>query len=80
MPLRVTVSPIESISSRSTVCHVDELSEEAKSYFFRIVREDVPVAVESHVATEFSRWDVVKFTDYYRVSVTNSRTSDHVTA
>jgi hypothetical protein len=80
MGSRVTVTRIESIPSSLDVRHIDELSEGARDCFYQIVTDGMPVAVESDVETELSQCDVVKFTDYYRVTLADSQASGHVTA
>lgn len=80
MGSRVTVARIESIPSGVAVRHIDELSDEAKECLFQVVRKDVPMTVDSDVATEFAQCDVIKFTDYYRITITNSHASGHITA
>ncbi|MFC4541430.1 hypothetical protein ACFO5R_05760 [Halosolutus amylolyticus] len=80
MNARVTVTRIESIPSSLDVRHIDELSERARDCFYRVVSEGTPVAVDADVEAELAQYDVVKFTEYYRVSLTSSHASGHVTA
>ncbi|WP_265108565.1 hypothetical protein [Halosolutus halophilus] len=80
MRSRVTVSRIESIPPSLEVRHIDELSDTAKDCFYRVVCEDGQIAVESDVEAELAQYDVVKFTEYYRVSIVNPHANCHVTA
>ncbi|UHQ96156.1 hypothetical protein [Natrinema halophilum] len=80
MQSRLTVTRIESIPSSVNVRHIDELSTRAKEYLYRVVCEDGQIAVDADVKAELARCDVVKFTDYYRISVVEPHASGHVTA
>lgn len=64
----VTMRPVDAVSADSRVRHVDELDWPAKSHLSRF-EPDESVDVDESVAEEFRRCDVVKFTEYYEVTV-----------
>lgn len=68
MPSPVTVTEIASVPSDASVRHVDELSDRARERLFEILFRDSWTTVESTVASELLRNDVVKFTAYYRIT------------
>ncbi|WP_254525527.1 hypothetical protein [Natrinema caseinilyticum] len=80
MQSRVTVTPIESIPPTVDVRHIDELSNKAREFLYQVVWEDGQIAVEPEVEAELTRYDVVKFTEYYRITVVEPHASGHVTA
>lgn len=80
MQSRVTITPIESIPPTVDVKHIDELSNKARAFLYQVVCEDGQIAVESEVQAELANCDVVKFTEYYRITVVEPHASGHVTA
>ncbi|WP_254838618.1 hypothetical protein [Natronomonas marina] len=68
MDTSVTMRPVDAVSADSRVRHVDELDWPAKSHLSQF-EPDEPVDVDESVADTFRRCDVVKFTEYYEVTV-----------
>lgn len=64
----IEMTPIEQIPPDVRVCHVDELGWLAKKHLAEC-EEDVPVDVNKRVAEAFECCDIVKYTDYYEVSL-----------
>ncbi|WP_049895029.1 hypothetical protein [Halopiger xanaduensis] len=68
MGQKVTIERIEEVPAESRVCHYDELGEAAKATLPALTN-DGPVAVDGSVAAGFRDCDLVKYTDYYEISV-----------
>lgn len=64
----VTLEPVENVPSDSRVCHYDELGEDAKEEF-PILTENIDVSVDSTIVDGLEGCDLVKYTDYYEVSI-----------
>ncbi|TYL37420.1 hypothetical protein CV102_17580 [Natronococcus pandeyae] len=64
----LTLEPVEDVPSDSRVCHYDELAEDAKEEF-PILTENIDVSVDSTIADGLQECDLVKYTDYYKVSI-----------
>ena len=72
MGTTITLEPAEEVPGDCRVCHYDELGEEAKERLPVIVDEAgdaSDVAVDRAVVDDFEACDLVKYTDYYEVSV-----------
>ncbi len=70
MPEMITLSPVEQVPSDSRVYHYDELPERAKECLPCLVEVDEgDVAVPERICAAFESYDIVKFTDYYRITV-----------
>ncbi|PGF14275.1 hypothetical protein CP556_22565 [Natrinema sp. CBA1119] len=68
MSPRLTLEPVDTVPSDSQVCHYDELSEDAKEELPLLTVSD-DVCVDGSIANGFQNCDLVKYTDYYEVSV-----------
>lgn len=64
----ITLEPVEEVPPNSRVCHYDELDEPAKETLPSLAN-GTNGAVENAVLESFRGCDLVKFTDYYQVSV-----------
>ena len=67
MDRTIRINRAECIPDASRVCHYDELDESTKEAFPTLVADDAAVNPD-HVRT-LIRYDYVKFTDYYRISI-----------
>lgn len=70
MRQKVTLEPVEDVPDDSRVCHYDELSEAAKEQFPDLTEDRGCVDVDDAAIDGLRRCDLVKYTDYYAVSVT----------
>lgn len=68
MSHQVTVSRIESISEETTVHHFDELPDGVKDGLSRLVTDERKASIDAETASALTCYDVIKFTDYVRVS------------
>ncbi|ADB63622.1 hypothetical protein Htur_4865 (plasmid) [Haloterrigena turkmenica DSM 5511] len=68
MSQNVTLKPVENVPSDSRICHYDELGEDAKEEF-PILTENTDASVDSTIMDGFEGYDLVKYTDYYEVSI-----------
>jgi len=68
MTSSITMQPIDEVSADSRVRHVDELDWPAKSHLSEFEPNE-SIDVEEPVADEFRCCDVVKYTEYYAVSL-----------
>lgn len=64
----VTVREVDTVPTDSRVCHYDELDEGAKEQFPALTGDET-TAVGRSVANELDRCDLVKYTEYYEVSL-----------
>ena len=64
----ITLEPVDDVPAKSRVCHYDELGEDAKEEF-PILTETIDASVDSAIADGLHGCDLVKYTDYYEVSV-----------
>lgn len=69
MSANITLEPTDDVPTESRVCHYDELGEDAKERLPDIADGDVDTGVDASVADEFEDCDLVKYIDYYEVSV-----------
>ncbi|WP_254525746.1 hypothetical protein [Natrinema caseinilyticum] len=66
----VVISQIEHVPSDVRVYHYDELPENVKEYLPRLIRTDTSeLAGSQQVVAALEPYDLVKFTDYYRITV-----------
>jgi hypothetical protein len=72
MSPNLTLEQVDEIPSDSQVCHYDELSEDAKEEFPTLTGPG-SASVDQSIAEGFLDCDLVKYTDYYEVSVAQSR-------
>ena len=70
MSPNIKIRPVEEVPTDSAVCHYDELEEGAKERFPHLATSNGAVSIDHSTATELSAVDLVKYTDYYAVSVT----------
>ena len=68
MHRQVEIEAIDSVPGDSRVVHYDELGSETKEQFCELAAGRTGTLPGDSVR-EVERYDVVKFTDYYRVSV-----------
>ena len=68
MSPRLTLERIDEIPNNSRVCHYDELSKDAKEEFPTLARSEGG-SVERSIADGFQECNLVKYTDYYEISV-----------
>ncbi|WP_255171241.1 hypothetical protein [Natrononativus amylolyticus] len=68
MTPNLTLEPVDDIPTESRVCHYDELGEGAKEEF-PILTGATDVAVDHSIADGLQGCDLVKYTNYYEVSV-----------
>lgn len=74
---RITSSPVDRVSHDSNVSHYDELTEHAKHYLPCLLgTEETMVTVPDRVGVALEPYDIVKYTDYYRITVTGESASD----
>lgn len=74
MTLKIVADAESSITNESAVCHYDQLTEETKEWFPRVVHDGATAEIPPPDACrELGAYDYVKFTRYYRV--TNARRS-----
>lgn len=69
MSQNVTLEPVDDVPADSTVCHYDELSEAAKEQFPILTDDECRDGVDDEAVDGLRRWDLVKYTDYYEISV-----------
>lgn len=68
MDQKVTLERIEEVPTESRVWHYDELGEAAKATLPALAN-DGTVAVDGSAAEGLRDCDLVKYTDYYEISV-----------
>lgn len=68
MSPQVTLQQVEEVPADSRVCHYDELEESAKERF-PVIADGETGAVDRSTATQFRECDLVKYTDYYEISL-----------
>ncbi|QCC60254.1 hypothetical protein NP511_18025 [Natrinema thermotolerans] len=64
----LTLEQVDEIPSDSRVCHYDELGEDAKEELPTLTGSD-SASVDRSTAEGFQECDLVKYTDYYEISV-----------
>ena len=69
MRTQVSLEPVENVPDDSRVCHYDELTEAAKEQFPVLAEDRGCVDVDAAAIDALRRCDLVKYTDYYAVSV-----------
>lgn len=68
MSVQVELQQIDDVPRDSRVAHYDELELRAKDQLFEFV-ENGTTTIRASTVDEFESHDVIKFTDYYEVSV-----------
>jgi len=68
MSVDLRLDPVENVSSDSRVCHYDELNEDTKEEF-PVLTESTDAPVDSIIADGLEGCDLVKYTEYYEVSI-----------
>lgn len=68
MSERITLEPVDDVPPDSRVCHYDELGERAKATVPTLTDTD-GASVDETTVDGFRDCDLVKYTDYYEVSV-----------
>lgn len=70
MSVKLTLSPVDRVPDDSRVYHYDELGECVKDRLPRLLETgETMVLVSDAVGAAFEPYDIVKFTDYYRITV-----------
>lgn len=64
----LTLKQVDKIPNDSRICHYDELSEDAKEELPSLTGSD-SASVDQSTVEGFQECDLVKYTDYYEVSV-----------
>ncbi len=64
----ITLESVDEIPANSRVCHYDELSEDIKEEFPSLT-DSISVSVDTAIADGLQGCGLVKYTDYYEVSV-----------
>lgn len=64
----ITLELVEEIPTDSRVCHYDELTEDAKEEF-PVLTEAVDVSVDCSIVAGLRECDLVKYTDYYEITI-----------
>jgi len=67
MVAKVELRTVESVPEDARVGHYDELGEEAKAEVPALATADGATDVTGEAEASLSDYDLVKFTDYYRV-------------
>ncbi|UTF55624.1 hypothetical protein [Natronosalvus rutilus] len=68
MTPKLMLKPVDDVPADSRVCHYDELEEGAKEEFPTLT-ESTGASVDCSVADGLQGCDLVKYTNYYEVSV-----------
>lgn len=68
MTPEIEFQQVDEVPCDSRVCHYDELEPRAKEQFSILIKRDASSVGEDTVKG-FSCCDIIKFTDYYRISV-----------
>ncbi|ELZ01999.1 hypothetical protein [Natrialba asiatica] len=74
MGVDITIERVENIPADSRVCHYDELGEDAKAALAHLTDShegtvDAADVLETTATTGFHDCELVKYTDYYEISV-----------
>lgn len=77
---QITLTRLESVPDCERVYHFDELSDREQTTLSNLVRDGVAASVDPETAARLSQYDIVKFTDYYRVEYDDSPASSPVSA
>ncbi|MFC7045870.1 hypothetical protein ACFQH6_11035 [Halobacteriaceae archaeon GCM10025711] len=65
---KIRVEPMDDAPTEGTVCHYDELTDEAKHHLDALANgSSASARLDAEVAEELVGCEHVKFTDYYRV-------------
>lgn len=70
MTPEIKLRQVEEVPSDSRVCHYDELEPPAKERLSGLIERDAP-AVGEEIVAGFNSCEFVKFTDYYRISISD---------
>ena len=65
----VKLRRVEDVSDNSRICHYDELEEAAKEQFPALADAETQTTVDPSTAVGFGECELVKYTDYYEVSL-----------
>lgn len=68
MGVDITVERTDDVPAESRVCHYDELGEKAKAAF-PVLTNCRTDSVDSEVANSFRDCELVKYTEYYEISL-----------
>ncbi|WP_114578803.1 hypothetical protein [Saliphagus sp. LR7] len=68
MTSQIILNAVEDVPTDSRVCHYDELGEDAKEEFPTLT-ESTDASVDRSVVDELQECDLVKYTNYYEVSI-----------
>lgn len=68
MSVQVELQQINDVPRDSRVAHYDELELRAKEHLFELV-ENGTTTIRGSTVDEFENHDVIKFIDYYKISV-----------
>ncbi|APW98214.1 hypothetical protein CHINAEXTREME_10620 [Halobiforma lacisalsi AJ5] len=68
MSVDITLERVDDVPAESRICHYDELGEAAKERLPALT-DDPGTDVDGTVADGFQDCDLVKFTEYYEVSL-----------
>ncbi|WP_226008165.1 hypothetical protein [Natrinema salinisoli] len=70
----ISLSPVERVPRDTHVTHYDQLADQAKNRLPRLLEEDETVSrTPDSVGAMFETHEIVKYTDYYRITVTEER-------
>ena len=79
MPVELELAPVDRVPRGSHVHHYDELPDCVKTRLPRLVDSNGDgVRVPDEVGAAFEPYDVVKYTDYYRITVSDGTTRARV--
>ncbi|GAB3037795.1 hypothetical protein [Natronobiforma cellulositropha] len=69
MSPHINLRRVDDVPRESSVRHYDELEESVKEQFPTLAAADARISVDSALARELGDCDLVKYTDYYEVSL-----------
>lgn len=67
MDVEIMFREVETIPEDASVCHYDELSDQAKHCLACLVREETATSVGLKTANELTQYDGIKYTTYYEL-------------
>lgn len=65
--MSVTFTRVETVPANARVHHIDELSGEQQQALHQLVEDKGIPSPDPDVAAELTQYDIVKYTDYYRI-------------
>lgn len=68
MVARLELATVDTVPDGARICHYDELGDEAKQYLSEAVRAGDENEIGPAAEREMADCDLVKFTEYYRIS------------